>query len=446
MKYIKNIFKNTFIEKYARIIKSFIPYKYMVDKEFYLFLKTLHDNENKSYDEIIHFQFSKLKEIVKGAYEHSSFYNKKYDEYGFNPCHLKDISDIKKIPLLSKDEVREHSKEMCVVNRAGLYSQYTSGTTGKPLIFFADKKCIAREWASICYQWERVGYKPNDGRIELRGFIDGNNDCDEHPDHKVVRINIIKLSRDNINKIIGIINKSKYRFLHGYPSAIYKFAKILGDKKIDYSPDAIMFASEVLYDWQFETIHDRMKKSLKIAHYGQAEKVALGAWLDNDKKYHFIPSYGITEIDPETGELIGTSLINDVMPFIRYKMTDTVEDLSEKPQTEKTLFPVIGKITGRQEDLTYDQNGNMIPPAIVTFPFKQLKSIKACKIIQNEINDFELIVEGANCSEIIVESNNVINDLKKIYGDGSRFKLIVQNAIPTDKSGKFRWIECKIKV
>ena len=115
---------------------------------------------------------------------------------------------------------------------------------------------------------------------------------------------------------------------------------------------------------------------------------------------------------------------------------------------DKRLYPVVSDIHGREEDFTYDENKNIIPPAVVTFPFKQLKYIDAAKIIQNDINKFELILETKINNEdknLNNEIKTLIIDFKKLYGNKSEFEIALTNDIPLGKNGKFRWIECKIK-
>jgi phenylacetate-coenzyme A ligase PaaK-like adenylate-forming protein len=197
--------------------------------------------------------------------------------------------------MLTKDEVRNFGKEMIVKSYKGkIYSDHTSGTTGKTLQIFRDKKTSSREWAAICYQWERVGYTPYDGRVEFRGFITSNDDYMFLPNQRILRINLIKLSSQNIRAVIKKINKTGYKFFHGYPSGIYKFTKILVENNLQIEPEAVLFASEILYDWQIEVVEKAFPRCKLIAHYGQTEKVALGAWTD-ERTYHFIPTYGIVE-------------------------------------------------------------------------------------------------------------------------------------------------------
>lgn len=442
--------QNQYLEYFFRKLNSYIPYgKRKFDKYFSEFTHILIENEKKSIEEVKEYQFNELKKIVNIAYNHTKFYRMKYDNANFNPTDLHTIEDIEKIPLLTKDEIRNHNLEMIDdrLDIKKLIKGVTSGTTGKALELYADKKTMSREYASISYQWKRVGFMPGDGKVEFRGFIEDDRDYIHFPDNNILRINIIKINVKNINKIIKKINQLNYKFIHGYPSAIYKFAKILQNQKIDYTPKAIMMASEVLYDWQMNLI-DNVFDCPKIIHYGQAEKAALGAWT-RERKYSFIPSYGIVELDKNSKELIATSLINEAMPLIRYRLTDTVENFSDEPiDSKKALFPVIENINGREEDYTYDENNNLIPPAVVTFPFKQLKCIDAAKIIQNSINNFELVLEtkfDAKDENLGKEVEKMILNFQKLYGKSAKFTINFTNNIPLGANGKFRWIECRIK-
>jgi phenylacetate-coenzyme A ligase PaaK-like adenylate-forming protein len=137
------------------------------------------------------------------------------------------------------------------------------------------------------------------------------------------------------------------------------------------------------------------------------------------------------------------------MPLIRYELTDTIENFSDVSiETTSLLYPVIDDIGGREEDYTYDDKNNLIPPAVVTFPFKQLKFIDAAKIIQNGINNFELILE-TQFKESDVNLKNeletLVSNFHKLYGNKAQFKISLTKNIPIGANGKFRWIECKIK-
>lgn len=76
----------------------------------------------------------------------------------------------------------------------------TSGTTWKSFNYRPTNPAT-KEWASICYQWSGFSYKPWDGRIELRGFIETKEDYIFIPEQRVLRVMISKMSEENIEKM-----------------------------------------------------------------------------------------------------------------------------------------------------------------------------------------------------------------------------------------------------
>lgn len=444
---LSKIDDNDIIGKVLRTSLALYPYKLRKLKEpFTSFTKTLIENEKKSFEEIQNYQFQEFKTLVTNAYNHSKFYKDFYDQKGFEPSELKVISDITKVPIISKVDIRDNYSDLVLDTYKGkILKSVTSGTTGSALTILRDEETAIREWASICYQWYRIGYTDTDGRIELRGVLNKGEITRKIAFDKVMRINILEMNEYNIEEIMKAINASKYKFLHGYPSAIVKFFKIVKAKYQEFPSSlklkGIMIASEVLYDWQIDFIEAFCPKSIKIiAHYGQAEKVALGAW-SRDKKYHFIPSYSLVEFNNEK-QIIGTSFICKNIPLIRYQMKDRMEDIELEPIGEKCLYPVVGKIVGRLEDITYNNKNEEVPPAIVTFAFKKLEAIKACRLIQNKLFEFDLEYEVANSDKknLKEELNFIETRLKFIYGEKSNVNFIKMDSFEDLKNGKFRWI------
>lgn len=454
MKSIINFLKiiirsNSVLLKVSRHIRAIIPYEYRkLDREFWHFFNFLKVAEKRSAIEMKDYQFKKLKSLLVSVYAGSEFYKTKYDEANFHPEAFNSLEDIVKIPCLTKEEVRLNWKTIIKKEHdiRHLQKAVTSGTTGKSLTIVQDKKTESREWASICYQWTRVGYMPGDGRIEFRGIVAEDKDYEYIPDERVLRINIIKLSEKNLSAVLQKMKDSSFRFIHGYPSAVMKFSELLVKQKInlDYI-EGIMMASEAVIDWQLNVIDSAFGCPI-IAHYGQAEKVALGAWKDS-RIYEFLSPYSVVEVDPKTNEIIGTSLINDVMPLIRYRTGDLAFDIKENT-IDSGLFPRIGEISGRQEDITYRDNGETIPPAIVTFPFKNLVHISNAKIIQKEVGKVELYLEIRKVEfedEIQKEISGIVSDMKMIYGLSTQIEVIRISKIEPEKSGKYRWIKCEVK-
>lgn len=433
--------------KKLRRLSLIIPYRhrFLNYKEFKRYYRLLEKHEKYSKEQIKQYQFKQLKQLVNIAYHQTNFYREKYEQAGFHPDMLTSLEDLKTIPLLTRDEVRKSGRQMIDRdNRKMTFTWRSSGTSGDALEIYHDKDAITRDWAATCYIWYRVGYQLGDGRVEFRVLTEPEKDFEFYPELRVLRINVIKMSEKNIDRILKKISSTGYRFFHGYPSAIYKMAKILEKKDNYFQPEAILFTSEMLYDWQIEEVQRIFLQSKCIDFYGMSEHacIAIG---NPDRSYSFIPAYGIVEMDSEKRQIIATGLTNRVMPLIRYQLDDTVEGLEYEPQLNPNLFPRATRLTGKLGAYTYTNDGNSIPPTVFVYVFKYLNKIRSMKIIQHDYEQFELLLEGTDDAVCREESEKIKNALKNIYGEKSKFEINFVDTMPGEKSGKFKWIECRIK-
>jgi phenylacetate-CoA ligase len=77
-----------------------------------------------------------LKEIVRRAYERSTFYKCKMDKAGVRPDEIRDLSDLEKVPLLTKDELRGKPWVLLACDkREVMLVQVSTGTTGGEEIY-----------------------------------------------------------------------------------------------------------------------------------------------------------------------------------------------------------------------------------------------------------------------------------------------------------------------
>lgn len=111
----------------------------------------------------------KLKAQVEYAWERSPFYRRKWQAAGFHPDQLRTLGDIRRIPFLTKAEIREEQERhpplggyLCAEPTDLARIHGTSGTTGRPTVFAIDKG----DWARIATTHARVmwgfGVRPHD--------------------------------------------------------------------------------------------------------------------------------------------------------------------------------------------------------------------------------------------------------------------------------------------
>ena len=107
--------------------------------------------EIASRDEIAALQLRRMKWSLKHAYENVPHYKTSFDAVGVHPDDLKDLSDLRKFPLTSKDDLRaNYPYGMFAVPMDKVVRIHaSSGTTGKPTVVGYTKLDI-RTWADVC--------------------------------------------------------------------------------------------------------------------------------------------------------------------------------------------------------------------------------------------------------------------------------------------------------
>jgi len=336
-----------------------------------------------------------------------------------------------------------------ILNLKYLPMSHTSGTSGKPLQFYTSSSIGQQELAYIFHQWSRVGYKPEDRRVEIRGaVIEGGNPVAFDPVTRVLRFSPRIDNAETTEYYLEKIRQFQTSFIHGYPSAIASFAHIIKKYalQVPFQIKAVLFASETVYDWEREIVGEVFNCRV-FSHYGMAEQVALAAECEHSAGYHFLPQYGITEIDPETKEIIGTSFLNYINPFIRYRTTDIASGVANHCEhCGREYYPIVQKVEGRIEDYIITRKG-MVGPASITHPFKDLKTIRDTQVVQKSIDFIILRVvpwDKKDLAAYEAEVRYLSRSLQNILENDLRIEVEEVDEIERTNSGKFKWIVSEV--
>ncbi len=437
------------IRQSLKYIYGAIPLPVRYGKLFRDTYKFLQKSQWWSREKLEDYQIQQLKKLLNHAYEYVPYYRRIFDERGLKPKHIQTFSDLKHLPYLTKNDLKQNFKDLIAsnINVICLKMVNTSGTSGKPLQFYWHDHEVQKEWAFTCHHWSHVGYKPGDPLIQLRGaIIEGDKPFHYDPIARVLRLSPRIDSKKVVNSYIEKIQSCRARFLHGYPSIIGHFALMIKQYNlaIKFNLKAVLFTSENIYQWQRQ-IAEEIFGCRVFGFYGMTEHVVTAGECEKSTNYHCVPQYGITEIDPVSNEIIGTGFLNFVNPFIRYKTTDIASQpiLTGCSHCGREYFPVFSTVEGRLEDFIITTKGVPISPAVITHPFKAFKTIKDTQIIQTDFDNITLKIvpwdEGIT-EESKNEMEQLCDGLQKILGIDMNIKTEVVVSIERSKSGKFKWI------
>lgn len=337
--------------------------------------------ETASREEILSIQNEKIVKQVKHAYENVKYYRDLMDEKGVKPEDIKGVDDIKKLPFLSKADLREAypygllgtDLKNCV------RIQSTSGTTGKRVVAFYTQhdidlweECCARAIVAVGGSNEDVvqvcyGYGLFTGGAGIHGGS-----------HKVGSLTL-PMSSGNTERQIQFMMDLGSTILCCTPSYAAYIGETLAER--GYKPEdnklkAGIFGAE---PWTEEMRHS-IEKSLGIKAYdiyGLTEISGPGVAFECEAQsgMHINEDHFYVEvIDPETGEvlpegskgeLVFTSLDKEAFPLIRYRTRDICVLSREKCSCGRTHVKMT-KPMGRSDDMMIIRGVNVFPSQIET--------------------------------------------------------------------------------
>lgn len=337
--------------------------------------------ETASREKIIEIQNEKLVKQVKHVYENVAYYRNLMDEKGVKPEDIKTIDDIKKLPFLTKSDLRDAypygllgtDLKNCV------RIQSTSGTTGRRVVAFytqADidlwEECCARaivavggtneDVCQVCY-----GYGLFTGGPGLNGGS-----------HKVGCLTL-PMSSGNTERQIQFMMDLGSTIICCTPS----YAAFIGEslKERGYKPEdnklkAGIFGAE---PWT-EEMRKQIEESLGIKAYdiyGLTETSGPGVSFECEEQtgMHINEDHFYAEIiDPDTGEvlpegekgeLVFTALDKEAFPLLRYRTRDICV-LSRKKCSCGRTHVKMSKPMGRSDDMMIIRGVNVFPSQIET--------------------------------------------------------------------------------
>ncbi len=337
--------------------------------------------ETASREEILSIQNEKIVKQVKHAYENVKYYRDLMDEKGVKPEDIKGVDDIKKLPFLSKADLREAypygllGTDLKNVVRI----QSTSGTTGKRVVAFYTQhdidlweECCARAIVAVGGSNEDVvqvcyGYGLFTGGAGLHGGS-----------HKVGSLTL-PMSSGNTERQIQFMMDLGSTILCCTPSYAAYIGETLAER--GYKPEdnklkAGIFGAE---PWT-EEMRRSIEKSLGIKAYdiyGLTEISGPGVAFECEEQsgMHINEDHFYVEvIDPETGEvlpegskgeLVFTSLDKEAFPLIRYRTRDICVLSREKCSCGRTHVKMT-KPMGRSDDMMIIRGVNVFPSQIET--------------------------------------------------------------------------------
>lgn len=386
LKYILR--SNLFISKYYREIKS---------------LYEMSPNDLRDRNEKLFLKLFRL------AYTKSPFYNQLYQNAGIQLEDIQNLEDIRKLPIITKDMILDHTEELLTTNKWKMIKSHTSGTTGTPLQVFIPYSTMWKWQAYLNYYRKGCGFDYGKDRIvSLRGHLDRKTSYLYIPLSKTLYLSSYNLNDNTISDYIKRINEICPKAIEGYPSTLVSLCSLIQKNHLKCHIPIIFTSSETLVTSQRSFIEYILGGRI-FDHYGNTERTIELSEKYNHDGYYEVPGYSINEFHNDY--VITTSLINEGFPLIRYKVEDLIN--IKKVDKDKTI---ISSIDGRTMTYVTGKDGTQFNAAALTYVAKAVPDIITMQIIQNKIG--ELTINIIPTDKYTEESrqiglNNIYNRIGK---------------------------------
>lgn len=400
------------------------------------------------------YQKESLDRLLVHAYCHVPYWKERMQCLGITPNDIRTLDDMRKLPIIEKDDIRAHKDKMIAGNwRGRTWTKSTGGSTGVPLEL--DYTPDSYDWRVACsrrgYSWA-MGCEEGRKQAYVWGVAIGEQSYfktlkqDLH--HAILRqkyYNCFEFDDASMMQCYRSMNNYHPEYIIGYTNPLYELARhIRGAGKLEFVPRAVLCAAEKLHPFQREVI-ESVFRCPSFNTYGSREFMLIAAECEKHEGLHVsmenlyvevIKEDGSQALPGETGDLVITDLHNYGMPFIRYRIGDMAVVSGHTCSCGRGLT-LLADVVGRSLDIIRTVEGKTVPGEFFPHLMKEFKGIDRFQVIQDRLDHVEIkIVKNASFTN--AELRFMQDEVARVLGPRTRIDYAFVEDIPLTKTGKYR--------
>lgn len=398
-----------------------------------------------------------LKSLLLHAYRQVPYYNKIFTEISLVKNNEVDLSQFSKIPILTKEIIRNYHQELisrdCVTRK--WYYNSSGGSTGEPIRFIQDD--LYGRWGNATnkYYYQDIlainQLKAKEAILwgSERELFEGSIGLKARISHwltNTVFLNSFRMTEGDMERYINIIKRYKPDLIRGYAGSLYELCCYAARKNLSiYTPKIVVGEAETITNemrTQIESVFGTklygVYGSRECGHMADECRNGLMHMLTFNNHIEILDDYNHPVKEKEEGKVIVTNLHNYSMPFIRYDIGDMAVVWPNECKCGNPL-PTLRKITGRITDGFILENGTTVPAEYF---------IHLIGVVCNKgfIRKFQVIQEDYKRVRILViperiieepEKKDIEDKIKLVMGEDCQIIWEFVDEIPKTQSGKY---------
>ncbi len=346
----------------------------------------------------------RLRYIVELAANNVPYYRNSFK--GRDWQKVRSETELYLLPVLEKQSIKQNEHAFIVngVNPKSLWVERTSGTTGTALTIYMSKPTIQKHWAFfevMIRNAEGVSQELPRAMMGSRTIKRGE---DNKPPHwrynrrwKQLYFSSYHISKKTAPEYVKALKNYGSQWMTGFGSAIAALAENALELKMAPHPlKAVIVSGDTLL-FNMRTSIENFFQCKCFDSYGQTEKSSLAMECIYGKM-HIAPIYGIIEIlrkdetpckPGEVGEIVTTSLLNDAMPLIRYRIGDYAAWAENQDCLCGNPNPIITNLEGRVDDYLITSDGRKVGRLAA---FRRSPTIYSAQLVQDSPGHAYLLI------------------------------------------------------
>lgn len=398
-------------------------------------------------------QLQRLREFLVEIGQRVPYHRELFARLGFDPAGIRSIDDLRRLPTMSKPDMRTHADRLAAEGHGPLTRLSTGGSSGQPLAFYVGaartSHDVAAKWRAT--RWWGVDIGDPEAVLWASPIELGAQDRVRQLRDAVFRSRLFpafEMSEARLDEFVQALRRQRPRMLFGYPSALMHLARYAQRRGVDMSGLGCRVAfttGERLYDEQRQLIGEVFGCPVANGYGGRdagfvAHECPAGGMhvMAEDIVVELLGPQGEPVPTGVPGEIVVTHLASAEFPFVRYRTGDMAVRDDRRCACGRGL-PLLREIQGRSNDFIVAADGTHMQSAALTYLLRDLPGIEAFKIVQETLALTRLLLVASPAFDR-ARVPEIVAGFRRRLGEAVNVEVSFVDAIPAEKSGKYRYI------
>jgi phenylacetate-CoA ligase len=410
-------------------------------------------SQYQSSDELEAARLRRLREVLAAAFAGSPFYRRRFRECGFEPADLRSFSDLRTLPLLTKEDIRNHlfPSPLPGYTEENTVHKRTGGSTGIPLHVRMDYPAASFKLAATERHNSWAGLRPGERIAAVWGDTDRRlpwkNRIRSVLTDRAVYLDTLKFEPVRIDAFLAEVERRRARVLCGHAHSVFRLAEHVRSRgPFDLRLRSVITTAMVLTSAERKTIEEVFCAPV-FNRYGCEELSIIASECEAHCGMHVFAEGLHVELiedgDDLPRKLVITDLVNRAMPLIRYEIGDYGRAGGTGCPCGRRL-PLLTEICGREADFLYAPDGSRVFGISVLDTFMiHIPGFKQVQIVQDAVDhlEFHVVRDGACSEDSLVLLRR---DVEQVFGPRMRYDVRFVERIAQTERGKYRFSICRI--